>query len=69
MPDLIRVDPDARQADGLFQIITVHCFFNCGHIEHDITPQSAHDGMERHYSEKHAAEIRSILRQRIREEP
>jgi hypothetical protein len=40
-------------------LITVHCF-TCPHSVTGATPDAAHDAMERHYAEAHAALIRSL---------
>lgn len=45
----------------LFDIITVHCFA-CRHVAQAVTPQEAHDAMERHYEEAHAALLRRLTR-------
>lgn len=42
-------------------LIVVHCFFRCKHIEQSADPQQAHDMMERHYAEKHSAQIDKIV--------
>ena len=41
--------------------ISVHCFFNCGHVVQSVDPQEAHDLMERHYGQKHAHQIEQIV--------
>lgn len=43
-------------ADTLFPLITVHCF-TCPKTVTGSTPDEAHDLMEDHYAEKHAALI------------
>ncbi|MGI5281725.1 hypothetical protein ACQEVF_59290 [Nonomuraea polychroma] len=47
---------------SLFPVITVHCFFRCDHVERGINPADPHDGMERHYRERHAADIERLRR-------
>ncbi|MDP9843325.1 hypothetical protein [Streptosporangium lutulentum] len=47
---------------GLFQVIAVHCFFHCGHVERGITPEGPHNGMEQHYRKRHADDIERIRR-------
>ncbi|WP_329431017.1 hypothetical protein OG339_48540 (plasmid) [Streptosporangium sp. NBC_01495] len=48
--------------NGLFQVVTVHCFFRCGHVERSFTPQGPHDGMEQHYRERHISDIERLRR-------
>lgn len=43
----------------LFTLVTVHCFC-CPHVEEATTPEAAHDAMERHYDEEHAAYVRRL---------
>ncbi|MGW2213300.1 hypothetical protein, partial [Streptomyces sp. NPDC001781] len=33
--------------------VAVHCFFNCGHVVRNSSPEKAHDDMEQHYREGH----------------
>lgn len=42
-------------------VFTVHCFFNCGHITRAEDPKTSGDAMERHYTEKHTADINRAL--------
>lgn len=49
-------------ADVLFPTYTVGCF-TCPHTVRDTTPDAAHDLMERHYTEKHAALIARVTAQ------
>jgi len=47
-------------AGRLFNLITVHCFA-CPHVVQAVTPDEAHDLMERHYTERHAVLIRRLV--------
>ena len=43
-------------------LIRVHCFDQrCAHVVEDTDPDRAHDAMERHYADLHAAYIRSVV--------
>lgn len=46
-------------AAALFDLITVCCFC-CPHKVTGTTPQEAHDLMEAHYADKHAARITAL---------
>jgi hypothetical protein len=46
---------------ALFDVITVHCFFNAGHTVQGVTPQEAHDLMEDHYAAVHAGQIARLI--------
>jgi len=55
--------------EGLFPVITVHCFFHCGHIERSPGPEPAHSRMEQHYEDQHADDIAKVLSGQIFEKP
>lgn len=46
---------------SLIPTITVHCFLRCGHVVEHHDPDGAHAAMERHYADRHAAWIDSIV--------
>lgn len=48
--------------DSLFPTFSSHCFFaGCLHVETAASPEDLHEVMERHYAERHEAEIRRLL--------
>lgn len=49
--------PAAGQLASGDDQVTVHCFYNCGHVVRDATPQAAHDAMEAHYRAGHREDV------------
>lgn len=47
--------------DALFPVITVWCFFRCGHRETGLDPHIVHAAMEGHYRDRHAARIAAAV--------
>lgn len=48
-------------SETLFDVVAVHCFFNCGEVVRDTDPQAAHDRMERHYTTDHGPAVALIV--------
>lgn len=46
--------------DALIPVFTVGCF-TCPYIVRQTSPRAAHDAMERHYSDQHAALISRLV--------
>jgi hypothetical protein len=46
---------------SLFDVFTVHCFFNPDHAVQGMTPQEAHDLMEAHYTAEHGRQIARLI--------